>query len=190
MKTPVLALNPTILSSMMVTADGSGGSAFDAGHYQEGGSGMKFSILSTLIVTLFAVNPVQADEQRDNEYLVDIVAKEYKEKQDEYNEMARANRYRWEMVTVDELPLWCHESARKTVDGEPIWIDGYGRVLMCTDEGMFIAIRSWIDRPNEEQSQVTRLFQYRKTDQGNWRRVDMFKVTEVWDQSCGWVCSR
>jgi hypothetical protein len=151
---------------------------------------MKYSIFSALTATLLAFNPLLADEQRDNEYLVDVVVREYEEKQNDYNDMARANRYRWEMVTVDELPLWCHEAARKTVDGEPIWVDGYGRVLMRTDEGMFIAIRSWIDRQNEEQSQVTRLFQYKKTENGIWERVDMFKVTEVWDQSCGWVCSR
>ncbi len=151
---------------------------------------MKYSVFSAVTVTLLAFNPVHANDQRDNEYLVDVVAKAYNAKQTDYNQMARADRYQWEMVTVEEYPLWCHEAARKAVDGEPIWIDGYGRVLMRTDEGMFIAVRSWINRRNDEQSQVTRLFQYKKNRQGIWERVDMFKVTEVWDQSCGWVCSR
>jgi hypothetical protein len=124
------------------------------------------------------------------EYLVRTLDKEYSRKQAEYNEMARAKRYHWEILTINEFPFWCDENATGNIDGETRWVDGYGKVLLKNGDGVYVAVRSWIERGRDDQTQVIRLFQYRKSSDGVWRRVRTIKVTQVWDRSCGWVCQR
>jgi hypothetical protein len=76
------------------------------------------------------------------------------------------------------------------VDGEAVWVEGYGKVLLEGEEGIFVAVRSWIDRRDDDQTQVIRLFHYRTNSDGVWHRVRTIKVTQVWNHSCGWVCQR
>ncbi|MBD3317018.1 MAG: hypothetical protein GF344_14610 [Chitinivibrionales bacterium] len=124
------------------------------------------------------------------EELLRLVDKEYTRKQTEYNEMARAKRYHWEILTINEYPLWCNEDATSGIDGEAVWVDGFGKVLLEDKNGVYVAVRSWIDRKKDDQAQVIRVFQYRKSRYGVWQRIETIKITQVWDQSCGWVCQR
>jgi hypothetical protein len=123
--------------------------------------------------------------------IVEQVSHEYSRKQADYNAMAKANRYKWEIVDVIDFPYWCVEGVGCSRSGDKLWIPGYGQVLLKTDEGVYIGVRSWIDRDSpEDKAQVTRLFLYKQNSNGLWYRARTMKVTQVWEESAGWVCQR
>jgi hypothetical protein len=137
-----------------------------------------------LIVSAFCVHG------SNYEKLVAMVRKEYSHKQTEYNEMARAKRYHYEIQTVEDFPLWCSNDVSKEPNGRAVWVDEYGMVLYETDNGVYISVRSWIDRDRDTPAQVSRVFLYRQNSKGVWYRVDTIKITQTWDEECGWVCQR
>ncbi len=122
--------------------------------------------------------------------IVKQISAEYNRKQTDYNEMAKAARYQWEIVNVIDFPYWCLEGIDCEKTGEKHWIDGHGQVLLETAEGVYIGVRSWIDRKDDDKAQVTRLFLYKQNSNGVWYRVRTIKVTQVWEESAGWVCQR
>ena len=122
------------------------------------------------------------------EGLVERIGRNYETKQAEYNDMAGADRYRWEFVDVTGIPFGCRDDLNPSSCGEPVWVEGHGEIAMQRGPSVIVAVRSWIDRP-DDRARVTRVFEYRR-EGGSWARVSIRKITENWDNDVGWVCMR
>lgn len=142
--------------------------------------------MRAIITILLCSAVIQAGS---HDWVVETLEKEYRNKQQEYNEMARANRYKWEFVEVQFVPVGCRDDVSSKVCGEALWVDGYGQIVRKNGDDLFVAVRSWIERDSKERSQVTRVFHYKKKGTG-WKRADIYKITENWSDDVGWICQR
>lgn len=142
--------------------------------------------MRVVLLTVLCSLVVQANSY---DHVVENLEKEYTRKQSDYNKMARADRYRWEFVEVQFVPIGCRDDVGSRYCGEVIWIDGYGQIVRRNEADLFVAVRSWIDRDGKDRAQVTRVFHYQKEGVG-WRRSDVYKITENWSEDVGWICQR
>ncbi|MBD3419253.1 MAG: hypothetical protein GF398_03955 [Chitinivibrionales bacterium] len=140
---------------------------------------MKAALLIAVCATVMCAS--------DYQELVQLVERDYTQKQESYNDMAKSNSYKWEFVEAAEIPLWCREDIGSELGKEVIWVDGLGQVLVQTDEGVYVAVKSWIDR-KRDRAQVTRLYLYEFGDYGTWQKMRTFKITQNWNEEIGWVC--
>jgi hypothetical protein len=138
---------------------------------------------------LAAVAIAWAAQAASHDAVVATVEKEYRQKQNEYNQLARCDRYRWEFIRCSEYPYWCKDNTAHQPKGEAMWVAGYGDILTKSEQGIYIGVRSWIDR-KENRSQVSRLYLFKHDNKRGWYRAAACKVVEDWSDQNGWVCQR
>ncbi len=142
---------------------------------------MSYRAILYTVISIFAVH---AQDYHD---LIEKINQEYSRKQLEYNKLVRAKRYKYEILTVEQFPVWCSDEFPESAEAVPVWVDEYGTAVLETENGAFVGVQSWIDRGDGKDARVTRLFLYRYVYR-HWRREDMLKVIERWDEEHGWVC--
>jgi hypothetical protein len=136
---------------------------------------------------LLIISAVLFIQAGDHHALVEKINEEYLRKQREYNKLVHSKRYRFEILTVEQFPTWCSDEFPESRESEPVYADEFGTVVLETENGAFVGVRSWIDRGEKKDARVTRLFLYRYVYR-HWRREDVIKIIERWDEEHGWVC--
>jgi len=125
------------------------------------------SLLAALVISIVYVDSSDAYTR-----LLTTVERHYIKLQQDYDSMAKANRYRWEIVPIDEFPYHCSNyDLENTEEDVDIYVESYG-VIIRHPKGdrsrALVAVKSYIEKDNVIKSRVHRLYFYKMNSYGNW----------------------
>lgn len=125
------------------------------------------SLLAALVISIAYV-----DSSDTYTKLLTTIERHYAELQQDYDAMAKAPRYRWIIVSIDDFPWHCAsydpESSDEDID---IYVEDYD-VIIRHPKGdrtrALVAVKSYIDKGDIIRARVHRLYFYKKNSYGNW----------------------
>lgn len=138
-----------------------------------------------LLATILLSTVINGDSSDTHLKLIDVITRNYNRKQADYNEMAQAPRYFWEIIRTNEFPYYCTNYSFDADSSEEVYLSGYGEVIRHPygDSHLAqIAVRSYIKKYGKVDARVTRMFFYRLNSKGVWyQEKKPIKVVEEYN---------